>query len=151
MGHSSGEIGAIETFYIVFICIFCWCILTPILFYYLYKFYSMRRNAVINKRHYRIVIAINIFIALLIIFKSPFAIIAVISATDRAENCYSSEHIDHHHHCSPFLTIATLVNSITTHGFGPLLFMRGWFIYFETKYCQLSSKGIYIPFFVCNL
>eukprot|EP01083_Nonionella_stella_P233039 821488_1 len=122
------------------LCLLCWCVLAPILFYYAYKFYQLRRNPVIFKRHYRIVLAINMMVAIYIIFSRPFRIIsATFYGPSDANQCFSSVNS-----CSVVAIIYNISSSISSHGFTSLLVIRLWFICYHTIYNHHQSRGQWI-------
>eukprot|EP01084_Bolivina_argentea_P058532 106873_1 len=122
-------------------CILCWCLLAPLLFYYTYQFYLLRKTPIIFKRHYRIVIVINLVISIYIIFSRPFLIISTLTGSTTDDNCLKSTT-----NCSIWQTISDVSDSISSHGWTSLLVVRTWFIYFETTYNKHYSKGQWTQF-----
>eukprot|EP01083_Nonionella_stella_P023122 63941_1 len=120
----------------------CWCLLTPLLFYHLYRFYTLKESAIIHKRHYRIVIVINIIISVYLTVSRPCFILAVMEgSTGPNHNCLKALHdANTFEECSILQTIADLTDSATNHGWTTLLLMRMWLIFFETAYNQEVTK-----------
>eukprot|EP01083_Nonionella_stella_P093620 262428_1 len=124
-------------------CIYCWCFLTPLLLYYVHQFYRLRRTPIIFKRHYRIVIVINIVISAYIIVSRPSLIIAVLygAIEPRTHNCFNTTS-----ECSVWQTTADTSAVLTQHGWTSLLALRMWLIFFETAYNEEVSKGKWTQF-----
>eukprot|EP01083_Nonionella_stella_P224356 798711_1 len=130
-----------ELIFLVAYCLYCWCFLTPLLLYYAHRFYSLRRAPTIHKRHYRIVLVINVAIAIYIIFSKPTLMFAALTGSSRSDNCFKS-----HTNCSIAQTISDVADTISSHAWPTLLVIRVWLIYFQTTYNDQYRQGQWTQF-----
>eukprot|EP01083_Nonionella_stella_P090838 253837_1 len=134
-----------RTIFLVIWMITFYLIAVPSIMYYLRCYYHKRHNPIIQKRYYRIVIAINIILVILIVFDKTIYIISL-SISD------NPTHVKDPQNELPYKlnAICSSVYALFTPTVGFMFLGRTYLLYYDMQWMLASNKGQWVQFITHN-